>query len=121
MPHPEHCAVLEVLFPGYSARQLFAIAEPPEPASLDEPAAVGRPEMSRDGGPGVSDSAGLVLPGQALASALTELALPADIAARYTSTRLITRVQQARTELQPWQDTNAVRELDDRLTTYGLA
>ncbi len=45
----------------------------------------------------------------------------ADIAARNSSTRLITKVQQARAELQPWQDTNAVHELDDRLTTYGLA
>ncbi|MGH3887464.1 MAG: hypothetical protein ACRDSZ_13005 [Pseudonocardiaceae bacterium] len=44
-----------------------------------------------------------------------------EIAAHNSSTRLITRVQQARTELQPWQDTRAVRELDDRFTTYGLA
>jgi ATP/maltotriose-dependent transcriptional regulator MalT len=43
-----------------------------------------------------------------------------EIAGRHSSTRLITRVQQARAELQPWQDTRAVRELDERLTTYGL-
>lgn len=44
----------------------------------------------------------------------------ADIAARNSSTRLVTRVRQARAELQPWQGANVVRELDDRLTTYGL-
>ncbi|MGH3939341.1 MAG: hypothetical protein ACRDTG_12035 [Pseudonocardiaceae bacterium] len=81
LPHPEHCAVLEVLFPGYSTRQLFEITEPPvseitepaEPASPEEPATAtrdARPERS---------GAGLILPDQAPASvvtALTALALP---------------------------------------------
>ncbi len=45
----------------------------------------------------------------------------ADIAARNSSTRLITRLQQGRAELQSWQHTTAVRELDDRLVSCGLA
>ncbi|MGH3932310.1 MAG: hypothetical protein ACRDTF_20315 [Pseudonocardiaceae bacterium] len=78
LPHPEHCAVLEVLFPGYSARELFEITESPEPVSADELATAVpdvRPEM-----PG---TAGLVLPDQASASvvrALAALALPDQVA-----------------------------------------
>ena len=45
----------------------------------------------------------------------------AGIAAHNSSTRLVTRVRQTRAELRPWNDTSAVRELDDRLTAYGLA
>ncbi|MGQ0773809.1 MAG: hypothetical protein ACT4NY_05240 [Pseudonocardiales bacterium] len=110
LPHPEHCTVLEVLFPGYCARDLFELTEPPvvevtalpEPASPGEPATAapngcsqtspngcsetspnGRPEISRDSRPEISSTAGLVLPDQALASAvtaLTALALPEQIA-----------------------------------------
>lgn len=43
-----------------------------------------------------------------------------EIAAHNSSTRLVKAVREARAELQPWQDTRAVRELDDRFTTYGL-
>ncbi|MGH3915618.1 MAG: hypothetical protein ACRDTC_19760 [Pseudonocardiaceae bacterium] len=46
LPHPGHCTVLEAMFPGHSARQLFAITEPPadeiaepaEPTSPHQPA-----------------------------------------------------------------------------------
>jgi hypothetical protein len=34
---------------------------------------------------------------------------------------LIETIRCGRAELQPWQGTAAVRELDDRLTTYGVA
>jgi hypothetical protein len=44
-----------------------------------------------------------------------------EIAARNSSARLIERLRQGRADLQPWRDTAAVRTLDDRLTTYGLA
>jgi hypothetical protein len=44
-----------------------------------------------------------------------------EIAAGNSSARLSERLLKARAQLQPWQDTRAVRELDDRLTTYGLA
>lgn len=44
-----------------------------------------------------------------------------EIAARNSSIRLIERIRQGRAELRPWQDTSAVRELDDRLATYGVA
>ncbi|MGH3909124.1 MAG: hypothetical protein ACRDTE_33850 [Pseudonocardiaceae bacterium] len=37
LPHPGHCTVLEAMFLGYSARQLFEITEPPEPARPDQP------------------------------------------------------------------------------------
>ncbi|MGH3815971.1 MAG: hypothetical protein ACRDUV_26575 [Pseudonocardiaceae bacterium] len=44
-----------------------------------------------------------------------------EIAAGNSSSRLTERLRQARAQLQPWQDTTAVRELDDRLTTHGVA
>lgn len=44
-----------------------------------------------------------------------------DIAASHSSARLIGRLEQARADLQPWQHTTAVRTLDDRLASYGLA
>jgi tetratricopeptide (TPR) repeat protein len=44
-----------------------------------------------------------------------------DIAARNSSARLTERVKQSRAALQPWKDTAAVRELDDRLASYSLA
>ncbi|MGH3933888.1 MAG: hypothetical protein ACRDS1_02705 [Pseudonocardiaceae bacterium] len=45
----------------------------------------------------------------------------ADIAAGNSSVRLIERLVQARAGMQPWQHTAAVRTLDDRLASYGLA
>ncbi|MGH4016630.1 MAG: hypothetical protein ACRDSL_22395 [Pseudonocardiaceae bacterium] len=44
-----------------------------------------------------------------------------ELAAGNSSARLTGRLHQARAQLQPWHDTSAVRELDDRFTTYGLA
>jgi len=44
-----------------------------------------------------------------------------DIAASHSSARLIGRLEQARADLRPWQHTAAVRTLDDRLASYGLA
>ncbi|MBV9143402.1 MAG: hypothetical protein JO115_21205 [Pseudonocardiales bacterium] len=44
-----------------------------------------------------------------------------DIAASHSSARLTERLVKARVSLQPWQHTAAVRALDDRLTSYGLA
>ncbi|MGH3886620.1 MAG: hypothetical protein ACRDSZ_08620 [Pseudonocardiaceae bacterium] len=43
-----------------------------------------------------------------------------EIAARNSSTRLIKILRQSRAELAPWQDSSAVRTLDDRLTSYGV-
>jgi hypothetical protein len=43
-----------------------------------------------------------------------------EIAAHHSSTRLITRMRQARAELDPWQGVRAVRELDDRLIYLRL-
>jgi tetratricopeptide (TPR) repeat protein len=42
------------------------------------------------------------------------------IAAVNSSARLIERLEQVRTSLQPWQHTTAVRTLDERLATYRL-
>ncbi|MGH3853601.1 MAG: hypothetical protein ACRDR6_08895 [Pseudonocardiaceae bacterium] len=44
-----------------------------------------------------------------------------DIVASHSSARLIGRLEQARADLQPWQRTAAVRTLDDRLASLGLA
>ena len=43
-----------------------------------------------------------------------------EIAVRNSSARLIERLEQGRAELQPWQHTTAVRQLDDRLASYGV-
>jgi hypothetical protein len=43
-----------------------------------------------------------------------------NIAAGHSSRRLIERLEQARAGMQPWQDTAAVRTLDERLAAYGL-
>ncbi|MGH3952314.1 MAG: hypothetical protein ACRDSE_24900, partial [Pseudonocardiaceae bacterium] len=76
LPHPGHCTVLEAMFPGYSARQLFEVTEPPEPARP------GTPDTARDGCRESSGTAGLVMPGQASAvTALTVLALPDHVVA----------------------------------------
>lgn len=45
----------------------------------------------------------------------------ADIAARNSSARLSERLAQGRAELQPWNHTTAVRQLDDRLAAHRLA
>jgi len=44
-----------------------------------------------------------------------------NIAAGHSSVRLIGRLEQARAGMQPWQHTAAVRTLDERLASYGLA
>ncbi len=44
-----------------------------------------------------------------------------EIAAHNSSARLIERLRQARADLQPWANTAAVRTLDDRLASYGVA
>ncbi|MGH9959664.1 MAG: hypothetical protein ACREBC_21490, partial [Pyrinomonadaceae bacterium] len=44
-----------------------------------------------------------------------------EIAACNSSARLVRQLEQARTGIQPWQHTAAVRTLDDRLGSYGLA
>jgi transcriptional regulator with XRE-family HTH domain len=44
-----------------------------------------------------------------------------EIAARNSSARLAKQVQQARADMRPWQHTAAIRALDDRLASYGLA
>ena len=44
-----------------------------------------------------------------------------EIAVHNSSARLIGRLKQGRAELQPWNDTIAVRALDDRLASYSLA
>ncbi|MGH4007523.1 MAG: hypothetical protein ACRDTH_05040 [Pseudonocardiaceae bacterium] len=43
-----------------------------------------------------------------------------DIAAHNSSARLIERLRQGRAELQPWEHTTAVRQLDERLASYSL-
>jgi len=43
-----------------------------------------------------------------------------ELAVGNSSARLTECLRQARAQLQPWHGTNAVRELDDRLTTYRL-
>jgi tetratricopeptide (TPR) repeat protein len=44
-----------------------------------------------------------------------------EIAAGHSSARLIRRLEQARTGLQPWQHTAAIHTLDERLAAYRLA
>ncbi len=44
-----------------------------------------------------------------------------ELAARNSSVRLIERLKQGRAELQPWNHTNAVHQLDERLISYSLA
>ncbi|HEY3896327.1 MAG TPA: hypothetical protein VGL88_13290 [Pseudonocardiaceae bacterium] len=44
-----------------------------------------------------------------------------EIAASHSSARLVGRLEQASAGLRPWQHTAAVRTLDDRLASYGLA
>lgn len=44
-----------------------------------------------------------------------------EVAAGNSSARLTERLRQARAQLQPWQHTTAVRELDDRLASCAIA
>lgn len=44
-----------------------------------------------------------------------------EIAAHNSSARLVGRLKQGRAELQPWEHTAAVRTLDDRWASYGVA
>jgi hypothetical protein len=44
-----------------------------------------------------------------------------EIAAQNSSARLVKILKQSRAELAPWQDSSAVRTLDDRLASYGVA
>lgn len=43
-----------------------------------------------------------------------------EIAACNSSARLVRQLEQARSDMQPWLHTAAVRTLDDRLASYGL-
>jgi tetratricopeptide (TPR) repeat protein len=43
-----------------------------------------------------------------------------NIVAGHSSCRLIGRLEQARSAMQPWQHTAAIRTLDERLAAYGL-
>ncbi len=45
----------------------------------------------------------------------------AGLAVQTHSPRLIKEIHETRARLQPWRDTRAVKELDDRLAAYGLA
>ncbi|MGH3803506.1 MAG: hypothetical protein ACRDTD_25930, partial [Pseudonocardiaceae bacterium] len=83
LPHPGQCTVLEAMFPGYSVRQLFEIAEPSEPTSPDGPVTT-----ARDSRPEMPGPAGLAMPAQAPGmaaqapgvAALTALVLPDHVA-----------------------------------------
>ena len=44
----------------------------------------------------------------------------AELAAQTRSARLVKELRTARTRMQPWQDTQAVKTLDDQLTTFGV-
>ncbi|MGH2733759.1 MAG: hypothetical protein ACRDJG_12645, partial [Actinomycetota bacterium] len=44
-----------------------------------------------------------------------------ELAARNRSPRLMGRLRAARAEMHPWRSTRAVRDLDERLASYGLA
>ncbi|MDQ3760452.1 MAG: hypothetical protein M3460_01725 [Actinomycetota bacterium] len=44
-----------------------------------------------------------------------------ELVALNSSARLIERLKQGRAELQPWNDTTAIRQLDERLASYGMA
>ncbi|MGH3830367.1 MAG: hypothetical protein ACRDRS_07915 [Pseudonocardiaceae bacterium] len=43
-----------------------------------------------------------------------------EIATRHSSARLAERLTQGRATLQPWKDTAAVRQLDERLASFGV-
>ncbi|MGH3939262.1 MAG: hypothetical protein ACRDTG_11620, partial [Pseudonocardiaceae bacterium] len=45
----------------------------------------------------------------------------AGLAAQTRSARLVRELRTTRAGMQPWQDTPAVKELDDQLFAYGLA
>jgi hypothetical protein len=53
--------------------------------------------------------------------AASALAEAAELAARNRSARLTERLIQVRAELRPWDTTRPVRDLDERLWSYGLA
>jgi len=78
LPHPEHRTVLEALFPDYSARQLFEITEPPEPAMHEDP-----DNMTNKGVPEAPGHAGLTVPDKTPASAVTALTLPDHVAVSF--------------------------------------
>lgn len=44
----------------------------------------------------------------------------ASLAGQNRSVRLVKDVQAARAQMQPWQDTQAVKVLDEQLGEYGL-
>lgn len=44
----------------------------------------------------------------------------ASLAAQTRSTRLVNELRTTRARMQPWQDAQAVKALDDQLATYGL-
>ncbi|MGH3902897.1 MAG: hypothetical protein ACRDTE_01665, partial [Pseudonocardiaceae bacterium] len=44
----------------------------------------------------------------------------ADLAARTRSARLVKELRTTRAHMQPWQNTHAVKTLDDQLAAYGL-
>lgn len=69
LPYPDHCNVLEAMFPGYSARQLFEAAEPPEPAKSE----------ALDRAPDVSGDPEHMVPDEATISArVTDVPLPGN-------------------------------------------
>jgi len=45
----------------------------------------------------------------------------AGLATQTRSTRLVKQLRMTRARMQPWQDTAAIKGLDDRLVAYGLA
>ncbi len=45
----------------------------------------------------------------------------AGLAAKTRSARLVKELRTTRTQMQPWQDVQAVKILDDQLAAYGLA
>lgn len=44
-----------------------------------------------------------------------------EVVAGNSSARLVEKLGKARADMQPWKHTAAVRTLDDRLASYGLA
>jgi tetratricopeptide (TPR) repeat protein len=56
---------------------------------------------------------------QEIDEAATVIGEVADLAAQYRSARLVKEVRTARAAMQPWDDTKAVRELDERLVGLG--
>jgi hypothetical protein len=105
---------------GSRARCLLLLRDPPGAlAAARQAVALADPSFVRIQAFGMLHLGNAYVQSQEIDEATRIIGAAAGLAARNRSARLVDSLMQSRRHLDPWRDTAAVRDLDDRLAAHG--